>query len=1171
MATPLGLTVLVSPHVNQQVWNSVATAQGINFATKTNQAIAKAGQPLGKITGQVSEFEKSMAAANARVLAFGASAGTIYKIGEAFNATVANTINVEKALADINVVLGLGQTNLKSFSTEMFKAAAQTGQTFETASKVALEFARHGVSASETTMRMSSAMQLMRISGLSAEESVNAITAAINAFNKEGLTSEDIVNRLTAVDTKFAVSSQDLAKAIERVGSSAVDAGVRFNELLGLITSVQTTTARGGAVIGNAFKSIFTRLARPEVLSDLESIGITTKNTSGQILPMIDILKRLASQYDNLNYAQKSFVAEAVGGVYQVNILKASLADLGHGFSIYDKATLAASQSVGMIDKRMTTLNETISSKLNTSMVQFTRLSSSFGQIAMGGNAKSGIDTLNKQMDAFASVLDEPSEGAGTGEKIGKGIAQGIVKGLGDIVSGPGIQMAAALITQLTKKLAKFSVDSAKGIMGNNENAKNQAVLQQHIGEFLGKNLSILDELVAGQINLNDVTQIYLKHLQTINTLEARKAKYSSAMAPIIMGSTSFNSSKPVTPAGGLIPSFGIPHAAQEYAGAIAGGYKPGKIHQEFLKGVGNVTMNSAETIKQFPGMAQAAIMPPSNSKAGRNYRQKFQTIHGFNPYAAQGFVPNLSLADILGGLGNLGSVGAKMLPRQHLPADISKEKLEEIFHQYAKAMYNPAAGKIPIGINQFANRAFNSAYVEKNGNYIFGQHDDKSFLATHFAPKTKVGGFGVIKDMKEYDNIIFAVTQDLSAMLKKIGYSTLKEGVPVSYRGGEATKDIMVSNMMRAPILGAGMFSALMTGNAKDYFMAHGGRADKAQRSDLYWGDMGRMHNIVPYMKEKGLIAASGVIPEQLPIDFTKKGSVVYDLKKHWEKVNALSSVPGKQKEYSDLRSSFYTKSHDVGFTLGEYRNSGFFDSIFAFNSIKPNDILNSELSSYSLDFNKLEKNNISRRDLLKLASRGGKIYQDKYSIKSFNSYGPYNVEKFQESFKKEKKISSVKKALTKEMGGYIDSNMMSTVEYMMGYDLSDLNYRSYAQDIQQRFVARKIYGTEYGNVPSNSEEILKKGFKKGSITKINQKLSQIFGLEGRKHGNSTTRSFFPSEREFLFQGLFIKKSPLLGGKNLGLSQEYIDSQNEDPLILKKNKRKIIEKHIKIGNCFMI
>ena len=42
-------------------------------------------QPLGRITGDLSEFQKSLAASNARVVAFAASAGILYKLTQGFD------------------------------------------------------------------------------------------------------------------------------------------------------------------------------------------------------------------------------------------------------------------------------------------------------------------------------------------------------------------------------------------------------------------------------------------------------------------------------------------------------------------------------------------------------------------------------------------------------------------------------------------------------------------------------------------------------------------------------------------------------------------------------------------------------------------------------------------------------------------------------------------------------------------------------------------------------------------------------------------------------------------------------------------------------------------------------------------------------------------------------
>ena len=65
----------------------------------------RSAQPLGRLTGDVAEFEKSMAAANARVIAFGASAGIIGGVTLALRSMITESISVDKALTTINSTL----------------------------------------------------------------------------------------------------------------------------------------------------------------------------------------------------------------------------------------------------------------------------------------------------------------------------------------------------------------------------------------------------------------------------------------------------------------------------------------------------------------------------------------------------------------------------------------------------------------------------------------------------------------------------------------------------------------------------------------------------------------------------------------------------------------------------------------------------------------------------------------------------------------------------------------------------------------------------------------------------------------------------------------------------------------------------------------------------------
>ena len=296
-------------------------------------------QPLGRITQKADEFNKSLEASNARVIAFGASAAIIGGVTQTFVQLVTQATKVEKILTDINVVLGTSAENLEKFGQDLFSVARNTSQGLETAAEAALEFSRQGLSMEETLSRTNDALILTRLTGIGAAEAVSGLTAAVNGFADAGLTTTEIINKLAAVDVAFAVSAEDLINALARAGAVAQDAGVNFDQLVGAVTSAQQITARGGAVIGNSFKTIFTRVQRSSTLNSLEELGVVVRDLRGDTLPAIQVLTNLASAYDTLGDTTKAAVAEQVGGVFQINILKAALKDLTRENSLYAKAT----------------------------------------------------------------------------------------------------------------------------------------------------------------------------------------------------------------------------------------------------------------------------------------------------------------------------------------------------------------------------------------------------------------------------------------------------------------------------------------------------------------------------------------------------------------------------------------------------------------------------------------------------------------------------------------------------------------------------------------------------------------------------------------------------------------------------------------------------------------
>ena len=627
--------------------NDISAALSKNYQLKGLNEKAFS-QPLGRITGAVDEFRKSLDASNARVLAFGASAGAIFAIQKGFENLIKTTINVQKNLTDINSILGLSAKNLSNFGDQLFKVAGQTGQSFETVSQAAVEFSRQGLGVEETLKRTRDALILTRLSGLDVVSSTQALTATINSFNKVALDSTQIVNKLATVDAAFAVSSADLAEAISRVGSSADSVGVNLDQLVALVTSVQQTTARGGAVIGNSLKTIFTRLERTEVLDQLEQLGIQARNLDGSFKPAIDTLTQLSQKFDGLSDSQRANVAELVGGVFQINILKAALGDLGKQYSIYNSALNTSTTATDAAVKRNEQLNQTLSSLLNKTTANFTKLASDVGGLTLAPAIEGVLGNVNSALESF-----NLADAKGPGERL----AKGLLEGLGNYISGPGLALIGAVIGKLFINLAKFSGQAVGQILDINKGSQEQAQIQERINSILAQNPNLIQGILNKQVSLLEVENQILSVIKAQTIAREQAATVSASLTASLMGrGVTSVGGKISAKSGGFIPNFSSAEQTEVY-GAYLGGYKPGAISRMNIPGAGQVVYNKAEQVKQFPGMSQPAIIPPQGSSAGKNYAEAFQSKLGFNPYAAMGYIPNFaSISTVLkeAGISNL-------------------------------------------------------------------------------------------------------------------------------------------------------------------------------------------------------------------------------------------------------------------------------------------------------------------------------------------------------------------------------------------------------------------------------------------------------------------------------------------------------------------------------------
>lgn len=510
--------------------------------------------PLGKINGLVNDFDKSLAASNARVLAFGASVASVGAVERAFSSLLNSTIQVQKSLKELQVISEVSNSEIAEYSNKLFDIARNTATSFSDASKAALEFSRQGLSMNQILERTNDTMIMMRITGISLDEAIGGLTATINAFSNEDLSSSEILNALSAIDLAAAASTDGIIKGMARSASAARSAGVSFRELASFIATLQEVTGLQGGVLGNSAKSIFTRVIDPSKLELLKNYNVKIESDNGELLETMDILKNMARTIKGVGntkvFNDKSelvkFMKE-MSGLYQIDKLTALINDLGT--SLGDLGT----EKLEELDKQLASIGISLKNgnqlrdgaqilqelseriKETSDVAEKNKLNDIYQEVAAGvsrydknliNSNKSSDEAyrknelLNQTLDAQiqklkttgielgsafgnTAFLDDLTSGLLTVnnilEKITEGVKgegslaflENIVQGIGSVLTGPGLVLAIATIGKGISYMAKQTKDSWISFMDLNKASQRQIQYEQLLNNLYQSNADI--------------------------------------------------------------------------------------------------------------------------------------------------------------------------------------------------------------------------------------------------------------------------------------------------------------------------------------------------------------------------------------------------------------------------------------------------------------------------------------------------------------------------------------------------------------------------------------------------------------------------------------------------------------------------------------------------------
>lgn len=172
---------------------------------------------------------------------------------------------------------------------------------------------------------------MANVTGEAVDQVSSYMTAIWNNFNKAGDESaEHYGDIMTLLGAETAASSEEIAGGLEKFASIGDTIGLSFDYAASAVTTIVDRTRESEDTVGNALKTIFSRmesLKLGETLEDgtdlnkyskaLKTVGIDIKDATGELKDMDQIIDEVGGKWGELGRNERVALAQTVAGTMQ--------------------------------------------------------------------------------------------------------------------------------------------------------------------------------------------------------------------------------------------------------------------------------------------------------------------------------------------------------------------------------------------------------------------------------------------------------------------------------------------------------------------------------------------------------------------------------------------------------------------------------------------------------------------------------------------------------------------------------------------------------------------------------------------------------------------------------------------------------------------------------------
>ena len=293
----------------------------------------------GRLSQKMSILSKNM----------GAIVPVAIAIMAAFGAGVGTAADFEAAISQVGAVSQASKNEIAALENSALDLGAKTAFSAVQVAEGQKFLAMAGFNTNKIISAMPAVLDLASASQTGLGRSADIASGIMASFGLKASQMKNAGDVLTRTFTSSKTSLESLGATISNVGSVAFAAGAELHEVAAMAGKLGDKNI-DATVAGTALKIMFQRLQGPttQAATQLRKLGIVTKDSSGNMLPIFDILRKLEISTKKMGSAdraaalKKIFGEEAIGSV--TALMKTGIDNIIKYSDILKNGTVTASQ-----------------------------------------------------------------------------------------------------------------------------------------------------------------------------------------------------------------------------------------------------------------------------------------------------------------------------------------------------------------------------------------------------------------------------------------------------------------------------------------------------------------------------------------------------------------------------------------------------------------------------------------------------------------------------------------------------------------------------------------------------------------------------------------------------------------------------------------------------------